>query len=96
MTHIQADEQFKTICVAEASLWRRCTLLYLGIDGMYLLPWGNGEKAKDTSAYIDNLRQRLPITYEVANTAIKNSQVRQKSNYDLKWEEVLWRLVIGI
>lgn len=35
-----------------------------------------------TSAYIENLKDRLLSAYQKAQTAIKNSQAKQKSNYD--------------
>ena len=43
-----------------------------------------GQKSTSTSKYIEDLRQRLENAYEIANTAIKNNQGRQKFNYDMK------------
>ncbi|XP_052689219.1 uncharacterized protein LOC128167505 [Crassostrea angulata] len=44
----------------------------------------NRVKNSTTSAYIENLKDRLQSAYQKAQTAIKNSQEKQKSNYDSK------------
>jgi hypothetical protein len=46
------------------------------------------EKSKSVSTYVQNLKEKLTSAYRIANTAIKNSQVRQKANYDQKTKGV--------
>ena len=48
----------------------------------------NEHKSTSTSKYIEDLQQRLENAYDIANIAIKNSQSRQKYNYDLKTKGV--------
>jgi hypothetical protein len=46
------------------------------------------EKSKSVSTYVKNLREKLTSACRIANTAIKNSQVPQKANYDQKTKGV--------
>ena len=42
------------------------------------------ERSGSLTKYIDNLKERLRKSYELASEAIRKSQERQKDNYDLK------------